>query len=68
MKVDYDKNEISFEDCLILKNDDTAITISGNGIGKMKVNMYKITFACRTNKSKILTKLKWIKKVIQYKL
>lgn len=68
MNIDYDKRVISFENCLIFKNSDTGIKIKGNSLGVMAISFKELRLIGRTNKSKIITKFKWIIEILKYKL
>lgn len=69
MLIDYINNKIEISDSIILQNDDTAIRINGfNDNMKTTVNLGNSVFCCRTNKSKLITKIKWIIAVIKFKL
>ena len=68
MNIDFDAKTIHFKNTLMLKNDDTAIRVTGNGLDSLSFNFEGMHFNCRANKSKILTKIKWIIAVIKFKI
>ena len=68
MNIDFDSRTVDFKNTLMLKNDDTAIRVNGNGLGNLSFNIEGMHFNCRVNKSKVITKIKWIIAVIKFKI
>ncbi|MGL4571777.1 MAG: hypothetical protein ACRCVJ_12010 [Clostridium sp.] len=68
MEIDKNTNTIDFKNTLLFVNKANAITIVGGDTKRETITIKGVTVVGRKDKSKIITKLKWIMFVIKFKI